>query len=642
MIANSNRSERRDEAAAPDHALRLALAIVGAGLLVRSAILPFRWVNPDEGAHLMDARLLLDGLVPLVHYGARQPFYVLLLAGWVRLVGTDHSLARVLPMLAGSATGLLVFLLTRRLFGRTAALWAVALMTFYPFMVIWSTIVHTQPFTVMFCTFAMYLVARYIQGDGGRGVLAFAGATLGLAFYVRESSLAPLLAAALVLLAIPGAPSVPGRGRASAAAMLVAGFAVVGAAAMLLYSHWLGLAAVWASDINPLGIVRDGIAAAAHAFGYGAPATSAATDSSGAFRDPTQLWTETFGYVRAAVQLNAPLIAAVVVAPVLMLSGDSAIERRDVLRRLALPLAWIACLCLLYGYWLLRRGFYPQYSLEFLPPLAALGGVALARFPRAATLRAWIVAVVGVVLFALVAVAHHFRLLDLSNVALVGAAAVCVLAATNSVARRPMLLAASVVALIAAEFASARLGPGRSAIASAAKLGLVVAAVTVPAVPWLRRRATGPGWPRLGAGLVLAATLLFAAAASGRGLSLAYECVWSPATVRAVARAIASRAAAGDQVLSGGVIWDFDSGLRPVANISHPLSFITGIPPRDEARLGRALAAGQPRFVVLDGYTEQTYLPYSARLETALSTRYRMVGRFSGSEYPVFLYVRAE
>ncbi len=642
MIANSNRSEGRDEAAAPDHALRLALAIVGVGLLLRFAILPFRWVNPDEGAHLMDARLLLDGLVPLVHYGARQPFYVLLLAGWVRVVGTDHTWARVLPMLAGSATGLLVFLLTRRLFGRTAALWAVTLMTFYPFMVIWSTIVHTQPFTVILCTFAMYLVTRYIQGDGGRGVLALAGAILGLAFYVRESSLAPLLAAALVLLTTQSAPTVRPHGKAGAAATLFAGFAAVGTGAMLLYSHWLGLAGVWASDINPLGIVRDGVAAATRAFGHRPSTVGAASHSPRAFRDPTQSWRETFGYVRTAVRLNAPLIAAVVVAPVLMLSGDSPAERRDALRRLALPLAWIACLCLLYGYWLLRRGFYPQYALEFLPPLAVLGGVALARFPRAAGLPARNVAVVGVVLFALVAVAHHFRVLDLSNVAIVGAAAVCVLAATSPIGRRPLLLAASVAALVAAEFASARLGPGRGPLASVAKLGLVFAAVTVPALPWLRRGATGLGWARLGAGLILAATLLFAAVASGRTLSLAYECVWSPATVRAVARAIASRAAAGDQVLSGGVIWDFDSGLRAVANISHPLSFITGIPPRDEARLARALAAGQPRFVVLDGYTEQTYLPYSPTFEMALSTRYRMLGRFSGSEYPVLLYVRAE
>jgi hypothetical protein len=203
------------------------------------------------------------------------------------------------------------------------------------------------------------------------------------------------------------------------------------------------------------------------------------------------------------------------------------------------------------------------------------------------------------------------------------------------------VLALAVLALVAAEVASARLGHGRGALASVAKLGLVAAAVTVPAVPWLRRAAAAPAWPRLAAFFLLAVTGLSAAAASGRALSFAYECVWSPGTIRAVTRALASRAGAGDRVLSGGVIWEFDAGLRPVADISHPLSFASGIPAKDEARLNRALGAGDPRFIVLDGYTEQTYLAYSPALERALSTRYRLVGRFTGSEYPVELYMRA-
>jgi 4-amino-4-deoxy-L-arabinose transferase-like glycosyltransferase len=639
MIANSNHFPGRD-AEAPDRGLRLALLIVGAGLLLRIAILPFRWVNPDEGAHLMDARLLLEGLVPLVDYGARQPFYVLLLAGWVRVVGADHTWARVLPMLAGSATAVLVFLLARRLFGRMAALWAVGLMTFYPFMVIWSTIVHTQPFTLVLCTLALYLVTRHLQ-EGGAAQLVIAGVAFGLAFYVRESSLAPLLAAGILLLAYPDAEH-RRPGRAVAVAALAAGFALVAVSGMALYSHWLGLGGAWASNVNPLGIVRDGIGAVVGVLSHNAAVTapSDAARTAEPFRDPTQDWSETFGYLRTAARLNAPFLAALAAAPVLLLGGVTPERRRDLLQRLAVPLAWVGSLVLLYGYWLVRRGFYPQYALEFLPPLILVAAAALDRFARSSAISTPAFATMVIALFALVALGHRIGVMDLSNVALVGAAAVCVLAATGAEARRPAVLALAVLALVAAEVASARLGHGRGALASAAKLGLVVAAVTVPAVPWLRRTAA-PAWPRLGAFFLLAVTGLSAAAASGRALSLAYECVWAPGTVRAVTRALASRAGAGDRVLSGGVIWEFDAGLRPVADISHPLSFASGIPAEDEARLDRALRAGDPRFIVLDGYTEQTYLPYSPALERALSTRYRLVGRFAGSEYPVELYMRA-
>jgi len=32
------------------------------------ALLPLRWINPDEGAHLMDAKLLMEGLMPAVDF----------------------------------------------------------------------------------------------------------------------------------------------------------------------------------------------------------------------------------------------------------------------------------------------------------------------------------------------------------------------------------------------------------------------------------------------------------------------------------------------------------------------------------------------------------------------------------------------
>ena len=60
------------------HPLLLLLLILLAGLAVRLLLLQLRWINPDEGAHLLDARLWLAGQVPVADFGARQPFYILI------------------------------------------------------------------------------------------------------------------------------------------------------------------------------------------------------------------------------------------------------------------------------------------------------------------------------------------------------------------------------------------------------------------------------------------------------------------------------------------------------------------------------------------------------------------------------------
>ena len=58
----------------------LLLLILFAGFALRILLLQIRWINPDEGAHLLDARLLLEGQIPVADFGSRQPFYVLIIA----------------------------------------------------------------------------------------------------------------------------------------------------------------------------------------------------------------------------------------------------------------------------------------------------------------------------------------------------------------------------------------------------------------------------------------------------------------------------------------------------------------------------------------------------------------------------------
>ena len=73
-------------------------AICVVALLARIVLIHLRWINPDEGAHLMDGRFILQGLTPYVDYNARMPFYIYLIALFLKLFGLGFSAGRLLPV----------------------------------------------------------------------------------------------------------------------------------------------------------------------------------------------------------------------------------------------------------------------------------------------------------------------------------------------------------------------------------------------------------------------------------------------------------------------------------------------------------------------------------------------------------------
>jgi hypothetical protein len=125
-------------------------------------------------------------------------------------------------------------------------------------------------------------------------------------------------------------------------------------------------------------------------------------------------------------------------------------------------------------------------------------------------------------------------------------------------------------------------------------------------------------------------------------MGVAYECVWSPRTVAAVARYIRAHTAPGDQVMSGAVIWAVAAGRPPFMMISHPLAYDGGASPEDAARMRAYLHARPPQLIVLDGYTDRTYLSYLDTDGRFLAANYTLAGIFPGSRYPVKIYTMRE
>ena len=134
-------------------------AILVVGTLLRLWVWHDHAVDPDEGAHLMDASFALRGMLPHVDYRPRGIVYTHLLAGIVGLVGPDYRLIRLCVMLLEPLIAVLTFVIARRLFDNTgAALLAAATYFLFPVAVRASATVHMQPFAVLNACGVAYLL----------------------------------------------------------------------------------------------------------------------------------------------------------------------------------------------------------------------------------------------------------------------------------------------------------------------------------------------------------------------------------------------------------------------------------------------------------------------------------------------------
>ena len=136
-------------------------------LMLRMWMLDKRWINPDEGAHLMDAVFTLQGHIPQVDFAARQTFYVLVNAVWLKLWGVSYLYGRLFPMTCSLLTGIMVFLIARRLFNEEIALLAAITYLMLPLEVLNSVVVKTEPLANLLACVSYYLLLRYRGGGIG-------------------------------------------------------------------------------------------------------------------------------------------------------------------------------------------------------------------------------------------------------------------------------------------------------------------------------------------------------------------------------------------------------------------------------------------------------------------------------------------
>jgi len=593
-----------------------------AGLILRALILPMRWINADEGAHLMDARLLLQGLVPVVDYASRQPLYTLLLAAFLKLFGVSLAAGRWLPLLSSLGIAGMLFVLGRRLADVRAGLIAGAIYLLLPYSVIWSTVVKTEMPAVLLCLVAVYYLLRGVEpGEGEREAMFFSGLIAGLATYVRQPALYLSVAAVLFLLV-----RVTDAGRWRRILFYGFGFIVACAAIAIFYGHYLSLNEMAFSQLNPLNLIWSRIG---HVLGL-LPERMRIVDSEG-----YRIFEQDSQYVVRAWR-ESILFSLVIVAAALM-SGWQWWRRHAGSRWAAARenpmLFFVFWFCLglaAYGFQTFSSTYYSQYFLELLPALILPAAVFIHRLLDRLHWKTFTVFVVYWSVFYLIFFVFRYFWAWQWPVAAHFALALLALAASQILPR------------------AAAVQPGWLLPVAGALISILLICWLQAHVPvlvyvviglcsiWLYRfhfaHADQAAW----------ATLFFAAmitaSYSGAVIGPQYESSWSPATLKSVVKMLRQEGREQDSVLSGAMIWTLSSGLQPFSGVSHPTVFLK----KPDSLFEEKFTSAPPVFIVMDGYTQKKYQRYLPFIQRELRNHYQLLGEIGESRWPVTIYRRTE
>lgn len=620
----------------------LLIAIIAIGFLIRLWLLDKRWINPDEGAHIMDGRLVLDGLVPEVDYGARQVVYVYMIAFFLKVFGISYINVRFLPLIATLGISLLVFLISKKLFDKNVALLATTIYTFLPLPVLESVIVKTEPLTTLLSCLGIYLAIVGIAIERkGRLLFFLSGVALSLAFYIRESSLAIPVAILLFFMVTYWTRF---RLLLRNYGFIIGGYLSVCLIVFAYYTQFMTVSQILKSPINPINIVMVSLQNIYNAL---MPRAEAASNVLGESTSTFESWQLSVSYINLTLFTHAFLFVGVLFS-VIILSRSFLMDRSSevtakLVFSLSLLYSWLFILGIFYLYWTLQRGFFVQYFEEFLPPLAIIlafviyESMARLEFQKSLKRNMTITLAFLPMVFFLHRTVPDWAIKSIVYVLFttIGAAFFYFSPRLRLKKWLYALLAMGIVSVVILKLASVTPYFIR-ALLYFILISFVYSAIF--AAEGLRiKRDFRVGLVFIGFSLLLSASVL-SFAVSGQKMGVAFDSVWSPETVRVVSAYIKMNSKEGDEVMSGAVIWELEANRRPFMNQTHPLNYMRGISEEEANKIKRQLEISPPRFIVLDRYTEETYLRHITQLQTIMDEKYELRKVIAGSRYPVKIF----
>ena len=503
--------------------------------LIRLFLLPERWINPDEGAHLYDAKFILDGKIPFVDYASRMPVYVYILAVFLKVFGVSYISGRLLPLFSNIGVGIILFFIGRTLFNNNKiALLASAIYLFSPLSILWSVVVKTEQIETLFVTIGMFLLISFIKLQKEKYILVFiSGIFFALAYYVRESSIAIFMVSILFVINYYGLRSAK---MVKTSIMMVSGYFLVVFLIILYFSSFVGLNTALESPLNPMNTIKDPIKKIITTQEkitvndkIAVQDTIANNDMTGYIHQPydqtIEDWIRVFKFDSFLFFGAAIFFVCYVVQN----------KKNIILSKLQFTFLglWLFALAIFYLYYSIRTSFFTPYFGEFLPALALV--------------------LAYVIIFLISEMEKHDTL-------------------KRKIAR------ISFIAIIVLYISS---------------LSLV---------------------------------------------SISFDCVYSPDTVKEISQYIKSHSIKEDAVLSGAMIWTLESNTRPFMNKTHPSGYLRKMDEDQIIQIGLEMDKEKPKFIVLDGYTEKIFLDNVNSIRNSLNESYLLVKEEDGSKYPVKVY----
>ena len=121
-------------------------------------------------------------------------------------------------------------------------------------------------------------------------------------------------------------------------------------------------------------------------------------------------------------------------------------------------------------------------------------------------------------------------------------------------------------------------------------------------------------------------------------MGMRYDSVWSNEAVEKIASSIKENSDFDDEVMSGAVIWEFESHRRPLAMISHPLAYSYYMSDKVTTEIEQGMRENPPQIIILDGYTEKIYFAHLKWLEDILKKRYELILESDKAKYPLRVF----
>ena len=336
---------------------------------LRVWLLDKRWINPDEGAHLMDAVLVLDGKIPSVDFHSRQPIYAYANAAVLKLLGINYISGRLLPMTCSLLVGFIIFLMANVLYDRKVAILSASIYWMLPLEVINSVIVKTEPLVMLLTCLSLYAVMLFTKSNRA-GWLIVAGAFAALGFYVRQSALIIPLTVFGFLLIYHGGQF---REIVKCLGLFVVGYICIVLLAMLYYARFMSFEEVFMGGLSPIGFIIQAGKKLVSLFGFSMQASSDVnSQAQGISNGKYSLY---FNYIRQALNLHSFLLLGFVFSFIELcrraFSGNNVWTEKSFISQTVLYL-WVFSLFMAYTYFFYVSGFYIDYFREFLPPLVII------------------------------------------------------------------------------------------------------------------------------------------------------------------------------------------------------------------------------------------------------------------------------